>query len=320
MPKNRKSTKQWAKFPMTLDDNYRSRLKPVTSRIIKLYQELIEPELSAWTKHEYINLKKISFDDSVEESIGKKFHEFRVKYYGVSYPLNGDPRTLSWQNKVEKQVQIESKSVSRVHKRRYDKNVNFVLGVDPLKNEPWLSGVLRDWTDWNVRLIKDIPDFAINSMQNIIMESVMRGDSTSFLKGELSKIMSKSDSDLKRIARDQTNKLYASLTKFRSQSNGWDFYQWSDSNDSRVREDHVVLDDLSSKKGYYFRFSDPPIMVTKGKRAGQRGNAGDDIQDRCVSIVSFLPEWRFKKNNDFRGSYRLIPISDLPPQQQRMIA
>ena len=315
MPRNRKSSKQWAKFPQTLDDNYKRRLKPVTERIRKLYKELIEPELEKLSQFEYINLDKISFDDSVEEKIGKKFHEFKVNYYGVGYPLNGDPKTLAWRKLIENQAKQEGKSVSLVHKRRYNKNVNFVLGVDPLKNEPWLNGVLKDWTAQNVSLIKGMPDFAIDSLQETITNSVLRGDSMTFMKKLVGNVLNDSDRRLKLIARDQTNKLYGALTKFRSQANGWDFYQWSDSNDSRVRPDHQVLDNLSDR-GMFFRFSDPPLMVTKGKRAGTRGNAGDDIQDRCIALVSFLPEWRFKKNNDERGSYRLIPIKDLPKNLQ----
>ncbi len=312
MPKNRKSSKQWRKFPETLDDNYKSRLSPVTKRLRKLYKELIEPELEKLKGFEYIDLEKISFDDSVEEKINKRFHDFRVNYYGVSYPLEGDPKTLVFRNKVEKQANIESKSVARVHKRRYNKNVDFVLGVDPLKNEPWLNGVLRDWTAQNVGLIQGIPDFAIDSMQSTVMQSVLRGDSTTFLKGLLAGVLSDSDKRLKLIARDQTNKLYGALTKFRSQANGWDFYEWSDSNDSRVRKDHERLD------GKIYRFSKPPVIVTTGKRAGTRGNPGDDIQCRCVSLVRFEPEWRFKAASD--GSYTLIPIADLPPQKQALIA
>ncbi len=313
MPKNRKSTKQWAKFPETLDDNYKSRLSPVTKRIRKLYKEIIEPELEKLKGFEYIDLEKISFDDSVEVKVSKKFHDFRVNYYGVSYPIDSDPKTLAWRNLVEKQVKIESKSVARVHKRRYDKNVNFVLGVDPLKNEPWLTGVLKDWTAQNVGLIQGIPDFAIDSMQTTVMQSVLRGDSRTFLKSQLAKILTDSDKRLKLIARDQTNKLYGALTKFRSQANGWDFYEWSNSNDSRVRPDHRTRLD-----GKIWRFSQPPIITTTGKLAGQRGVPGDAIQCRCVSLVRFEPEWRFKKNTD--GNYNLIPIADLPPQQQRMIA
>lgn len=312
MATNRKSTKQWAKFPQTLDDNYKRRLKPATDRIRKLYNELVEPELKKLSEFEYIDLEKVSFDDSIEEKIGRLFHKFKVNYYGVSYPIDGDPKTLAWRKLVEKQVKIESKSVARVHRKRFVKNTNFVIGVDPIKNEPWLNGVLKDWTAQNVSLIKGIPDFAIDQMQETITNSVLRGDSMTFMKKLVGNVLNDSDRRLKLIARDQTNKLYGALTKFRSQANGWDFYEWSDSNDARVRPDHARLDEK------IFRFSEPPIIVTTGKRAGTRGNPGDDIQCRCVSLVRFEPEWRFKKNPD--GSYSLIPIKDLPPQDQKRIA
>ena len=35
-----------------------------------------------------------------------------------------------------------------------DANANFVLGVDPVKSEPWLKAYLQDFTTQNVSLIK----------------------------------------------------------------------------------------------------------------------------------------------------------------------
>ena len=41
---------------------------------------------------------------------------------------------------------------------------------------------------------------------------------------------------------------------------------------------------------------------------------------RCVALIKFDQAFRFKKNNDSLGSYSLIPIADLPPQDQKRIA
>jgi SPP1 gp7 family putative phage head morphogenesis protein len=90
-----------------------------------------------------------------------------------------------------------------------------------------------------------------------------------------------SDKRAKLIARDQSNKLYGDLTELRAKFNGWEFYEWDDSDDSRVRDDHKRLD------GKIYKFSEPPVTVTTGKRAGERNNAGQDIQCRCLALIVF---------------------------------
>lgn len=327
----------WRKFPVSLAVNYFRSIKPVTAKIRKGYTELIEPELDSLLDFEYVevpetsmdeleslylrkavesgqnreyhkhkidigeitqkDLRKFSLDDSVTEKIGRLFRTFRINYYGQEYPLNGDPNTRKFRKLLETQVSKESKTISRMHKTRYDANQKFVIGVDPLKGEPWLKGALQDWTVQNVNLIVKIPDIAIDNMESLITNSVLRGDSKTFLKDQIVNLLGVTDSRAKLIARDQSNKLYGNLTELRANFNGWDFYEWSDSNDSRVRPDHRVLD------GNIYKFSEPPVTVTSGKRAGERNNPGQDINDRCVALILFDRDLisRLVKQND--GSY-----------------
>ncbi len=309
MTRKAKSTKSWAKFPKSMAVNYWRDIKPVTDKIRRLYNELIEPELEALLWFAYVEVPDSSMDDSVTEKIGKLFRRFRINYYGQEYPIDGDVKTIAFRNKVENQVEKDSKAIARFHKARFDSNAKFVIGIDPLKSEPWLKGYLRDWTTQNVNLIKDIPDFAVDSMENLVTQSVLRGDSQTFLKGQIINLLGVTDSRARLIARDQSNKLYGTLTELRSQFNGWDFYEWNDSNDSRVRtlanssgySDHARLD------GKIFKFSEPPVTVFKGKRAGERNNPGQDINDRCVALVIMDREKisQLKKQPD--GSYA-IPV------------
>lgn len=309
MPKKAKSTKAWAKFPKSMAVNYWRDIKPVVTRIRELYKKVIEPELEDLLNFEHVEVPDVSMDDSVTEKIGRLFRRFRINYYGQEYPIDDDPKTITFRNKTENQVSKDSKSIARFHKTRFDANARFVIGVDPLKREPWLKGYLQDWTTQNVNLIKDIPDFAIGSMENLVTQSVLRGDSQTFLKNQIINLLGTTETRARLIARDQSNKLYGTLTELRSQFNGWDFYEWDDSNDSRVRtlQNSSGYSDHHGLNGKIFKFSEPPITVFKGKRAGERNIPGTDINCRCVSLVIMDREKisRLKKQPD--GSYS-VPV------------
>lgn len=302
MPRKPKSSKSWAKFPKSMAVNYYREIRPVTDRIRKLYKEIIEPELKNLLEFEYVENPKISHDDSVTEKTGRLFRKFRINYYGQEYPMDGDPNTGKFRRKIENKVSSSSKTLAAFHKSRFNQNAKFVLGVDPLKREPWLKGYLRDWTAQNVNLIVDLPGFAIDSMESLVTNSVMRGDSQTFLKDQIVNLLGATESRARLIARDQTNKMYGTLTELRSKFNGWEFYEWDTTEDRRVRPDHERL------SGEIFKFSEPPVTVRTGKRSGERNNPGQDIRCRCVALPILDREVisQLKRNPD--GSYSVPAI------------
>ncbi len=299
MARKPKSTKSWAKYPRSIEVNYWRSIRPVSLRVRKVFNDIIEPELGQLTKFEYVDPADFSMDASITDTIKALFNRMIKKFYGTDSSVDGDPKTLKFRNRLELQVNKAGKSLSRFHKVRYDNNANFVAGVDPVSKEPWLSGKLRDWTQANVALISDVPESAISDLEKLITNSVTRGDSLTYLREQIAKRLNKTDFELKRIARDQSNKLYGSLTKLRSEFNGWDFYEWDDSNDSRVRPDHKRLD------GKIYKFSEPPVTVTSGSRVGEKNSPGEDIQCRCIALVIFDREVIVLLRKQSDGSYAL---------------
>lgn len=77
------------------------------------------------------------------------------------------------------------------------------------------------------------------------------------------------------LARDQTLKLNAQITREQHEKGGIKRYTWSSSLDERVRDRHREL------HGQIFSYDDPPII---DPRTGERGHPGDDYQCRCVAI------------------------------------
>lgn len=76
------------------------------------------------------------------------------------------------------------------------------------------------------------------------------------------------------IARDQTLKTNAAVSRARMRAAGVTDYGWSTSRDERVRPMHAALE------GRRFAFDDPPVT----NQAGETNNPGEDIQCRCIPI------------------------------------
>jgi len=277
---------------------YYSDIKPIVSKLRRLTNDLLYPNLKNFAGIQYV--KDSSMDDSVTEKIGKLFHRFRVNYFGQEYPLDGDIKTAELRGLIHKQVAQTAVALAGFHKQRFDTNANFVIGVDPLKSEPWLNAYLRDWTNKNVLLIKNIPLMAIDEMQQEVIKSVMSGKSTTSLRWNIQQKLGLAETRAQLIARDQTNKLYGTLTELRSRFNGWEFYEWSGVGPGgNERPDHIRLN------GKIFKFTEPPITVTTTKRAGERNNPGQDIQCQCVAIPIFNRELIIQLVKQPDGSYAL---------------
>ena len=75
--------------------------------------------------------------------------------------------------------------------------------------------------------------------------------------------------NLRRITRDQSNKLTGKLSEIRQTEVGIKQYRWETSIDDRVRETH------QEKHGIVFSWDNPPMDT---------GHPGHDIQCRCVAI------------------------------------
>jgi len=81
------------------------------------------------------------------------------------------------------------------------------------------------------------------------------------------------------IARDQTAKINGDITKLRQQQAGFEFFQWVDSDDVRVRDRHEAI--ANADVGYgpgVYRWDDLPLSDS-----GQRISPGQDFQCRCTA-------------------------------------
>ena len=163
--------------------------------------------------------------------------------------------------------------------REWKKVVSKTLGIDLLMD--YYSGdfykeILEKWVSDNVDLIKTIPHNSLDKMKDIVYSGYMNGQSTTNIVKEIQRQYGIDKRHARLIARDQTAKLNAAITKKQQQDAGVDRYEWSDSMDERVRKSHHRLN------GHIFCWDDPP-ETDKGRKC----HPGEDYQCRCCALPVF---------------------------------
>lgn len=198
---------------------------------------------------------------------------------------------------------LSGQDVQRKNKVDFYSRVSAIQNV--FENERTQQDLLMNYVDENVRLIKGVDDTKADRIMSIVMNAIQQGQSKNSIKSQLKDVVARTNNGYKFIARDQSAKLYSSITEVRAKANNWEFYEWEDSNDIKVRtiensggyKDHAHLD------GKIYRFSEPPRTTYKGKGPFFH-NPGFDYGCRCVAKILFDPPEAFKKNSDGSYSYK----------------
>lgn len=120
----------------------------------------------------------------------------------------------------------------------------------------------------NVSLIKSIDSRYFDDIAKMVQESVAKGQSKDELARQMQQRFNVSKSRADLIARDQTAKHNGNITQSRQADLGITKYEWSTSEDERVREEHA------DRNGDIFEWAKPP----------PDGHPGEPIQCRCVAL------------------------------------
>jgi SPP1 gp7 family putative phage head morphogenesis protein len=173
--------------------------------------------------------------------------------------------------KTEKTI-LESKSIgveiAKFNKQQFEKTNRSIFGIDIFVDEPWLVDQLKLFASQNAQLIQSLPNQELERVAGDIERGLQQGVRFT----DIAKTMQKSFDITHRratlIARDQTTKLNASLTRLRQEEVGVTEYIWQTSGDERVRPTHKQND------GKKFRWDTPPKVT---------GHPGNDVNCRCVA-------------------------------------
>lgn len=151
-------------------------------------------------------------------------------------------------------------------------NLKNQTGIDLsayLRNSPNIVERVNELTVSNIQLIKSIRTQYLDKVQNAVMQAMVQGSLNKDLAEQLKKLGKDAESRAMLIARDQSSKLNAALTRARHEEAGIKKYMWSTSGDERVRASHA------EKDGQIFEYANPPADT---------GHPGHDVNCRCVQI------------------------------------
>jgi SPP1 gp7 family putative phage head morphogenesis protein len=146
-----------------------------------------------------------------------------------------------------------------------------LLGITPVA--AGVGGILEQAREANIALVVNAGRVYAGDVRNIFSDPANVGLRVEVLQAKLVERGNVSESRAALIARDQTLKLNAALTKHRQTAAGVDQYRWSTSKDERVRPGHAELE------GELFDWSDPPDTGD-----GELNHPGEDYQCRCLAI------------------------------------
>ena len=199
-------------------------------------------------------------DHSVSSVISKTFMEIQEAFAKKA-------ETFGIAKRIANLANLNRKLSVREWKRVVSKTLGIDIMEDYYKGE-FYNEVMKLWTTRNVELIRSVPQTVIANMQSVIPEGFRDGKTNTAIGKDIQEIYGVERDKAQFWARDQTSKLNADLTQAQQKDAGVEEYIWSDSGDSRVREQHKHLN------GKRCRWSDPPVVDL---RTGRTGHPGQDF-------------------------------------------
>lgn len=243
------------------EQRYEASIKLLLKPAKQFVRKHVEPLLESITQS--VEVRVDAEADTIKTALGKVRTSYDKEIIGRDY------------NRVATQ------SADRVNLTNFSNHaamMKAVVGIDPVKFEPWLNDEINLFVQNNVSLIKTLPAEVFADIEQMLYRDARRGLSPTELKKQIKLLFDATEKRAALIARDQVNKFNGSLTELRQKNAGITEYEWLTVKDGRVREDHAVLD------GTIQKWNKPPITVRTGKRAGERNHPSLDIQCRCQAI------------------------------------
>ena len=146
------------------------------------------------------------------------------------------------------------------------------LGVDIVTHDKHLPGMIDSFAHENVALIKSLGNRTMDDVEKLVTRAFTSGTRHEELADDIQERFDVSERHARMIARDQVGKLNGQITAARHQELGLTRFNWLDSGDDKVREEHVILG-----QGGPYEYADPP----------SEGLPGEPILCRCTADPVF---------------------------------
>ena len=258
--------------PVSAEREYKRLAREVDLAVIEVLKESL-PKIKKICDRRYEDTHRFDSQTDDLSEIQKVFSNALKKISGKTFN-----RTLI--KRIEQLANLNRKLTVNEWKRVVQKTLGIDIFTDYYNGGNY-QGLIDEWIQENVKLIKSVPTQSLDEMQKIVMDGWYNSRSTKAIMKDLQKQFGISKNKAELIAVDQTSKLNAKLTQFQQTDAGCKEYIWSSSGDARVRDRHRELD------GKTFRWDDPPIVDVK---TGRRAHPGEDYRCRCVAIPKFKIE------------------------------
>ena len=234
-------------------------------------QQLIAPMFKAINEQLRPILAGVVAQAKAEKRVDGKRRFDRAYSEVITQAMNGVRLTVTGttpEPRIAQLVAQNGQAINKFSAQQTDATFRSVLGVAPVRAEPYIASQLATFQQRNVALIKSISTKYLDDVETIVRLGVDKGQSIA----EIGKaITQKSGAAKKRanfIARDQVQKFNGQLNKLRQEEVGVTHYIWSTSRDVDVRDEHA------DRQGQKFAWNDPP----------EDGHPGDAPNCRCSAI------------------------------------
>lgn len=193
----------------------------------------------------------------------------------------------SQQITIEQVVKDIGERVSAADMRTIQKQVESVLGIRPEVNEPHLADMMASFARQNSRLVKNVSDRFLDSLetkiddgarQGLRAEDIAKQIETDFVDDGVDVQTARNRARL--IARDQVASFRGDLTRVRQKELGIDSFVWRTSQDERVRKSHAEREGVQFDWNRDFKEQLDEMGLTIDKIDGPPGRP---IQCRCTA-------------------------------------
>ncbi len=280
--KRLKKAPKWLE-PLTAERGYTASLYLYTFQIRKQITEHLIPKLPLW-----LTFGTITYPDPVDPIKNDDIIDDILSDLDATLDLI-EELLIPAETRAIESAKVFGAEVAVFNNRQFEKSVDSVLGVDIFLDEPWLETQLKLFADQNSQLIQNMTENEMERVSGIVQRGLQEGASLESVTENIENSFGITRRHAKLIARDQTSKLNASLTKLRQQELGITRYRWLTAGDERVRQSHRVLDQKIC------RWDDPTVYLDENtgnwvKRSNIGGtlvNPGTDVNCRCQAIAQF---------------------------------
>lgn len=238
-------------YPERVEAEYRKQLEDILGFIRARVEAKIKPILPALVAH-YGRDRKDSDEDLGD--LADLLEGIRIE---TSQRFTDE--------ELKRLAKLTGKSVEEWNAKQMNGQLESIIEIDLLGNEPWLAREMGAFVVQNVGLIKSIESEYLDQVQSLVATSVRSGLRVEEIAAEIDDRFDVSASRARLIARDQVGKFNGQLTETRQKDLGVEEYTWRGVGDARERDSHRLLNNTRQ------RWDDPPEV----------GHPGEDIQCRC---------------------------------------